>query len=1001
MRERTPRRQRAGDRRVVDYSRGAVTACPSHAELAAHLGGGLPADEAAALGCHLDGCPDCRATVVALVRARGTPAGEARPARAAPAIGEVIGRYRLTRVLGAGGMGVVYAARDEALERQVAVKVMRPDLAGDAAALAARMMRESRLLARVTDPAVITVHDVGDADGRVYLAMELIDGGTLAAWLRHAPRTAADVIDVLRRAGRGLAAAHEAGVVHRDFKPDNVLLAPLAAARPARVVVTDFGVARAVDAVGERGGARPDGALELTTTGVAIGTPAYMAPEQLDGARVDARADVFALGVTLWEALYGARPYPGRTAAELRAAIERGAGPPPARAPGGRVPGRVRRALTAMIAAEPARRPASVDAALAALAPRPRSRVLAAAGVLALLAVTAVGALALTRAPATAADDPCARGAVRARAAWSPLTGARLRGALVATRPGDATALDAALADVGARAERLVTAHEEACRAHPTPPVLACLAARQQELDAVVAELGARGGVAGDVVDAFAFTIADARLCHAPGASTVEPRWPPDAAARRAVADVRVAAIAAEALRDAARFTEARAAAATLTAAVAATRWPPLEAEVLYLQGGIEIIGGDSVAGAAILRRAAAVSERVHADYIAASAWSQLAQSVTWDGRDPQRGLEYAGYADAALTRLGRPPHLEVHVRYTRGTVRIAAGDHAAGEAELRAALRQAETVAPEQVPAIVQGLGLALEERGEYAQAVDTYRRALAALAAQAGDPAQEQLFRGRLAICLAHVGDPAAVDEGRAAVAMADRVLDARHPDRAIAHLNFAEVLHAAGDDDAALVEIRTAKAMLAATVGERSDLYGNALASEASIVTDRDPRAAAALAERACEIQAFNVGDAALTVAVCWSEAAVALQAAGRSADAERRIRATLPILEAAYGHDHALVANAYIGLGDTRLTQGDTTEAARYFEEGRARMARSTIDDGYLATAEYGLAQALIRREPARAVALAEQAAARWRGDPSWTAELADAEAWLRRHRPRAP
>jgi serine/threonine protein kinase len=233
-----------------------VTACPSDADLAAHLGGGLSDDAAAALGAHLDGCPDCRATVVALVRARGTPATAAPAPGAALAIGAAVGRYRLTRVLGAGGMGVVYAAHDEALERSVALKLMRPDLAGDPAALAARMVRESRMLARVADPAVITVHDVGEVDGRVYLAMELIDGGTLRAWLDAAPRTTAEVIAVLRRAGLGLVAAHRAGVVHRDFKPDNVLVAASPSGAP-RVVVTDFGVARA-DRRGRRGvGRRP------------------------------------------------------------------------------------------------------------------------------------------------------------------------------------------------------------------------------------------------------------------------------------------------------------------------------------------------------------------------------------------------------------------------------------------------------------------------------------------------------------------------------------------------------------------------------------------------------------------------------------------------------------------------------------------------------------------------------------------------------------------------
>ena len=973
-----------------------MTACPSDADLAAHLGGGLSDDAAAALGAHLDGCPDCRATVVALVRARGTPATATPAPGAALAIGAAVGRYRLTRVLGAGGMGVVYAAHDEALERSVALKLMRPDLAGDPAALAARMVRESRMLARVADPAVITVHDVGEVDGRVYLAMELIDGGTLRAWLDAAPRTTAEVIAVLRRAGLGLVAAHRAGVVHRDFKPDNVLVAASPSGAP-RVVVTDFGVARVIDA-GDAASGAAAGALELTATGVAIGTPAYMAPEQLDGGDLDQRADAFAFGVTLWEALYGQRPFAGRTAAELRAAIAAGGSAPAAVGVRGRVATPVRRALRGLVADDPAAR-LPLAAALAALAPPGRGRArLAIAGVVA-LACGAVATWMAVGAAARPADDPCARGAARARAAWTPLMATSLRGAMAGARAGDAALAAGAVDKLDARAAQLVTAHGAACRAQPTPPVLACLAARQVELDAVVAELTARADLAGDAADAFAFTIADARLCHAPGASTVEPRWPRAAGPRRAVADARIAAIAAEALRDAARFTEARAAAAALAPQVAAAGWPPLEAELLYLQAGIETIGGDSMAGHATMQRAAAVAERVHADYIAASAWSQLAQATTWDERDPTRGLEYAGYADAALTRLGRPPMLEVHVRYSRGTSRIAAGDHAGGEADLRAGLALAETAAPEQIPAIIQGLGLALEERGEYAEAVATYRRALTALAARGGDPAQEQLFRGRLAICLAHVGDPGAAAESQAAVALADRVLDARHPDRAIAHLNHAEVLHAAGDDAAALAEIHVAETLLAATAGERSDLYGNALATEASIRTATDPRAAADLAERACEIMAFNAGDAALTVAVCWSEAAVAMLAAGRTADAERRTRAALPVLEAGYGPDHALVANAYIGLGDARLAQGDAVAAARYFEEGRARMARSSIDDAYLASAEYGLAMALFRREPARAVALAEQAIARWRDDPGWTGELAEAEAWLREHRGR--
>jgi eukaryotic-like serine/threonine-protein kinase len=204
-----------------------------------------------------------------------------------PAPLDRLGRYELVARIGAGGMGVVYRAFDPELRRHVAVKRAVFDEANEARARA-RFLREAQAMAQLSHPHVVPVYDVGGAGEDVFLAMELVEGGTLTAWLR-APRTAQEILAVFVQAARGLAAAHAHGVVHRDFKPHNVLVS-----RDGRARVTDFGLARLA------GEPEADGAA---------GTPAYMAPEQLRGEAGDAQSDQFAFAVALYEALAGRRPF--------------------------------------------------------------------------------------------------------------------------------------------------------------------------------------------------------------------------------------------------------------------------------------------------------------------------------------------------------------------------------------------------------------------------------------------------------------------------------------------------------------------------------------------------------------------------------------------------------------------------------------------------------------------------------------------------------------------
>lgn len=237
---------------------------------------------------------------------------EESPARAGDETPRTIGRYAVESRVGAGGMGVVWAAHDPELNRRVAVKVLRPGTGTEAGRRGQiRLVREAQAMARLSHPNVVQVYDAGVDDDKVYVAMEFIVGVTAARWLEDEGRSWREVVRLFVEAGRGLAAAHEAGLVHRDFKPSNVLVG-----EDGRVWVADFGLAST--AVGhEIDAALAQGATtvstELTSRGSMIGTPRYMAPEQRVGDIAGPAADQFSFCVALHEALFGARPYPSAT----------------------------------------------------------------------------------------------------------------------------------------------------------------------------------------------------------------------------------------------------------------------------------------------------------------------------------------------------------------------------------------------------------------------------------------------------------------------------------------------------------------------------------------------------------------------------------------------------------------------------------------------------------------------------------------------------------------
>jgi len=304
---------------------------------------------------------------------------------------ELAGRFTIQRVIGSGGMGTVYVALDQSLGREVALKVHHT------AGGATRLRREAIAMARLAHPNVVTVFEVGEIARRPFVVMELITGLTLRAWVAAAPRTWREILTMCLAAGEGLAAAHAAGLVHRDFKPENVLVGD-----DGRVRVGDFGLARELDSkddppLTER--AATDKLMTaMTQTGAVLGTPAYMAPEQFTGQPVDPRADQFAFCVTVWEALWGQRPYPGSTFELVAAAIETGTRTPMPH--GSRVPVSVRSVLERGLAKDPEKRYPNMRALLDSLRAtlrRRRAVVLAAVGAVAIVA--ALVAFAMMRGP--------------------------------------------------------------------------------------------------------------------------------------------------------------------------------------------------------------------------------------------------------------------------------------------------------------------------------------------------------------------------------------------------------------------------------------------------------------------------------------------------------------------------------------------------------------------------------------------------------------------------
>jgi tetratricopeptide (TPR) repeat protein/predicted Ser/Thr protein kinase len=401
--------------------------CLDENTLLAFIEGRLGPDGDALVDRHLAGCESCRemvalsaGVVLSVTAAAGMVPGPEKVVRQGQLLarGATVGRYVVLGLVGRGAMGEVYAAFDPELNRKIALKLIKSDAASGNADEDARrrLLREAKAIARLSHANIVVVHDAGTIEGRVFIAMEFVEGQTLNEWRRGGRHSWREILEVFLAAGRGLVHAHAAGVVHRDFKPHNVMLGNDGAVR-----VMDFGLASEPGGDEAREAAGPSMASAqaadlaglaatvspaMTHTGMLIGTPAYMAPEQFLAARADARSDQFSFCVALYEALYGERPFEGADIGELAKAVT--AGQVREIPPRSRVPARLRRALLRGLRPQREQRFPSMTELLAELGRNPerqRRRILAGGALgAALLAVGAASQRSLVQPAALCRD---------------------------------------------------------------------------------------------------------------------------------------------------------------------------------------------------------------------------------------------------------------------------------------------------------------------------------------------------------------------------------------------------------------------------------------------------------------------------------------------------------------------------------------------------------------------------------------------------------------------
>jgi eukaryotic-like serine/threonine-protein kinase len=905
------------------------------------------------------------------------PSASRGAAPSEPAPGHILaGRYTVLDFLGQGGMGTVLAAYDSRLDRRVALKLLRQRGVGSSGGdEQSRLVREAQAMARLSHPNVVAVYDSGTLeDGSLFIAMEYVEGQTLRQWCARQPRSWKEILDAYLAAGRGLAAAHAAGLIHRDFKPDNVLVG-----KEGRVRVMDFGLARV-----QRTGAAPlqlpagqapaapspdtvPSPAALTMAGMLMGTPRYMAPELLlQGRSADVRTDVFAFCVSLYEALYGQLPFPGDNLEEVVRAHGTGkARPPPASS---EVPTWVARTVMRGLHADPSQRPDSLEEVLAELEGVPdakRRRRKRAAALAVVLVLGALAARGWGRQQEQA--SPCEQMERRLAGVWDEPVKARIRAALEATGVAHAPDTHERLATVlDGYAGTWARMQKEVCEAglqeHASQPRSltllqeSCLERRRSRLRALT-ELLARGPdreLVDQAVQAAQALPALEYCADAQALTAAVP--PPEEPGLRAQVDAlqeRVDRL--EALYEAGKYREGLAMGEELVKQVEPVPYPPLYARALYVMAELREASNQFDEARALAEQAITAAARGKDALLVARGWSELIFIV---------GARQGRFEEALRMELA----LEAAIELADDALARADADNTLGNV-------------------------LLLLDR--YEEARQRHARALALREKLLGpEHPHTTLSMNNLARSLHGLGR---YEEARQLLARAlarrEKVLGTAHPTNAFLLHYLGGALQALGRYEEARQAQEHALALREKAFGPEDPPSASALMGLGNALQALGRYEEARQAqERALAIRERVLGPEHSYVAQALNRLGSVLKDLGRYEEARQRHQRALLLLERALGPTHPRVAASLLGLGELHLVRGRPSEALPLLERA---LALASIEDR--AEVQFALAQALAeaKREPRRARSLAAQAEEHWRS-LGHAPNLARVSRWLATH-----